>query len=390
MNLIQRYIFRKTLGAVVLISMSLGLMIWLSQALREFSIVTLNGQALTTFLELSAFLLPVLVAVIVPVTVMIGVIYALSAMNTDSELVIINAAGTPQWTILKPTLLAATLAALLVWSMTLYISPAASRSWTLLMTSIRGDVIANLVHEGTFVQIAPGLTFHMRSRNRDGSFNGVFVSDYRDPDESNTYLAERGTVIENALGTFMIMNNGTIQQRSKTRQSIQLIEFTSYAFDLSSFTATGSAAAISPNERTTAYLFNPDPDDPVYRNHPGSFAAELTDRFVSPLYCLVFALVPLLYLGHAQSNRQSRTAHIVTAAAIGMAFRIAPYFLPTADSVAARIAAYAFPLALIVTMSVMYLRGVQLSPPARLVAAGEFVFARAGSLLRGRSRAVAH
>ena len=98
------------------------------------------------------------------------------------------------------------------------------------------------------------------------------------------------------------MSNGTIQQRSKVDQSISMIEFSSYAFDLSSFTSTGAVPTLKPMERPTAYLLNPDPDDPYFREFPGKFRAELHDRLTAPLYCFLFALVPLLFLGQAQSD----------------------------------------------------------------------------------------
>ena len=91
----------------MLTSLALGMMVWLSQALREFDLVTVDGQAPADLPRgRRVLLLPVLVAVIVPVSAMIAVLYAFATMNTDSELVIINAAGARQSTIVKPTLLA--------------------------------------------------------------------------------------------------------------------------------------------------------------------------------------------------------------------------------------------------------------------------------------------
>ena len=59
-KLIERYIFRRMLSAMVLSFIALSAMFWLSQALRQFNLVTDQGQALSTFLQLSAYLLPIL------------------------------------------------------------------------------------------------------------------------------------------------------------------------------------------------------------------------------------------------------------------------------------------------------------------------------------------
>ena len=54
----------------------------------------------------------------------------------------------------------------------------------------------------------------MRSRNTDGSL-AAFSSRRPPRGGQSTYLAEKGAIIKNPLGLFLIMSNGTIQQRSK-------------------------------------------------------------------------------------------------------------------------------------------------------------------------------
>lgn len=389
MNLIERYIFRRIVSATVLTFIALGAMVWLSQALRQFDLVTANGQAVSTFFQVSALLVPVLVAVVFPVALMIAVIYTFNSLNTDSELVVINASGARQKSLVKPVLLVGLIATLIVGSMTLYFAPLALRSWQVLITNVRGNIITSFMREGGFIALTPKLTFHMRSRNQDGSLRGIFVSDDREPDKTVAYLAERGAILDNPLGLFLIMSNGTIQQRSKLDQSISMIEFTSYAFDLSSFTSTGAVPTLKPAERPTAYLLNPDPADPYFREFPAKFRAELHDRLTAPLYCFLFALIPLLFLSQAQSTRQSRTASIAAAVLLTVAVRAIPVFLPAETSTVAAIAMYAVPLGLTVLATWLVLAGVQFRPPDWIVSFGERLYARASGLMGGRAAAAA-
>lgn len=381
MNLIQRYIFRKVAGATLMTFIALGTMVWLSQALRQFDLVTANGQAIMTFIQVSALLVPVLVTVVFPVALMIAVIYTFNTLTSDSELVVINASGARQSVVLRPVFTIALISTLIVASMTLYFSPLALRSWTTLITNVRGNIITQFMREGAFTPLAPGLTFHMHNRNTDGSLRGIFVADSREGDKISTYLAEKGAVIENPLGLFLIMNNGTIQQRSKIDNSISMIEFSSYAFDLSSFASASETPTLRPMERPTGYLFRPDPDDPYFRQSPGKFRAELLDRLTAPLYCFIFALVPLLFLGQATSTRQTRTPSIAAAVLLTIAIRSIPIFLNAETSMTAVLMMWAVPIALSVIIAAMVLGGIQLRPPERLVALGEGFFARASGLV---------
>jgi lipopolysaccharide export system permease protein len=387
MKLIERYIFRKIVSATALTFIALGAMVWLSQALRQFDLVTANGQAISTFLTVSALLVPVLVVVVFPVALLIAVIYTFNSLNSDSELVVINASGARQFALLKPVLLIGAIATVVLWTMTLYFSPLALRSFTELLTNVRGNIISQFMREGAFMHLADGLSFHMRDRNPDGSLGGIFVSDDREPDKTMTYLAEKGALLENPLGLFLIMSNGTIQQRDKKDASISMIEFSSYAFDLSSFSAgNGQAPSLKPMERPTRYLLNPDPEDPFFRQAPGQFRAEFHDRVTAPLYCFLFALVPLLFLGQAESARQSRTASITAAVVLVTAIRAIPVFLPVQTSVIAQIALYVIPIGGTLLVVGLFLSGVQLRPPERIVVFVENIYARASGLMGVRAQ----
>lgn len=389
MNLLERYIFRKVAGATALTFMALGAMVWLSQALRQFDLVTANGQAIGTFLHVSLLLVPVLVSIVFPVALMIAVLYTFNTMNNESELVVINASGASLKTLLKPVLLIGFIASLIVASMTLYFSPLSFRTWQVLITNVRGNIVTQFMREGTFMSLAPGLTFHMRSRNADGTLEGIFVADNREEGKSTTYIAERGALLDNPLGLFMVMTNGTIQQRNAADQSISMIEFSSYAFDLSSFTAGGDEPVVKPNERPTTYLFNPDPDDPFVRDTPGKMRAEINERFTTPLYCFIFVLIPMMFLGQATSARQSRSANIAAAVLLATAIRAVPVFLPAETSLMAAIAQYVIPIGFSVLFVALYLLGVQFRPPERLVGFIERMFARASGLMGGRAKQAA-
>ena len=83
MKLIERYIFRRMASALALTFVALGMMVWLSQAVRQFNLVTANGQSVWTFLHVSFYLVPVLVTIVLPVAALIAVIYTLTNLNGE-------------------------------------------------------------------------------------------------------------------------------------------------------------------------------------------------------------------------------------------------------------------------------------------------------------------
>src|SRR5499427_3176179 len=114
MGKIDRYVFRTSFGAFVLILVSLTAIIWVTQALRDIDLITGQGQTVLVFIGLTGLFIPLLVLVIAPVALMIAIAYTLNKLNTDSEIVVLNAAGMAPWRLFRPFLLVAIVVALLV------------------------------------------------------------------------------------------------------------------------------------------------------------------------------------------------------------------------------------------------------------------------------------
>jgi lipopolysaccharide export system permease protein len=310
MNLLERYILKRLVGALTVTFISLSAAVWVTQALRQFDLVTVRGQSLLTFLVASSFLLPLLLMVVMPVALLIAITFTLNSLNNDSELAIINASGARQRVLLKPIAVTALGAMLIVAVCSLYLTPLALRQARSLLEQVNADVLGQFIREGQFLPLGQGVTLHIKRRNTDGTLESIFVSDRRDEEEWTTYLARRGQLSDTALGRFLFMEDGVIHRESASGESSSLIEFAAYAFDLTTFGQRSAQVTYRPSERPTSYLFNPDPEDPIYQDNPDRFVTELHTRLSMPLYVLMFAFIPLAFLGQAHSTRGPRAASI--------------------------------------------------------------------------------
>ncbi len=89
MTSIDKYIFRTAFGAFALILISLTMLIWVTQALREIDLMTNQGQAILIFIGMTGLLIPVLVLIIAPIALMVAITYTLNKLNADSEMIVI-------------------------------------------------------------------------------------------------------------------------------------------------------------------------------------------------------------------------------------------------------------------------------------------------------------
>ncbi|HEX2537471.1 MAG TPA: LPS export ABC transporter permease LptF [Pseudolabrys sp.] len=315
MGSISRYIFRTTFGAFLVVLVSLTLLIWVTQALRDVDIMTNQGQTVLVFVGITGLIIPLLVLVIAPIALLIAVAHTLNKMSTDSEIIVMNAAGMSPWLLFRAFMNVAIVVAILVTSISAYFAPKGLRMLRDWLTEVQANVVSTIVQPGRFTSLQSGVTIRIRERRPNGQLVGIMLDDRRNVKERLTVLAETGDLIDNANGTFLVLQNGVVQRREPERKEPALVVFDRYAFDLSQFSGGASAIKYSIRERYLWQLMFPDPKDPMYVEQPGPFRAELHDRLIAPFYPLAFVVIAFAYLGAPRTTRQSRTMSMLGAIA---------------------------------------------------------------------------
>ncbi|RVD55813.1 LPS export ABC transporter permease LptF [Mesorhizobium sp. M2D.F.Ca.ET.185.01.1.1] len=325
MKVVERYIMRRALTMFLAALVWTLAIVWTTQVLAKIDLVTDNGQSALTFFEVAALIIPSIIPIVVPFALVVAVAQTLSAMNTDSELAVLSAAGASRWTIARPILLLAIAACAFSFIVDNAIDPYARQKNRQLVAASRADLVSLIIQEGTFRKIDEGLYLQVGERLPGNRLGGIFVADSREEGASLTYYAKSGSIVEKGDEKVLMMNDGVINRKSVTGD-LSVIRFTSYAFDLSAFMSAANDITLLPKDRTTAYLLNPDPNDKMFQREPGSYWAELNQRFAEWSYSLVFALIALAVAGDARSHREARINPLITAIAVALFVRWLGFF----------------------------------------------------------------
>ena len=325
MSLFSRYVFRQVANAFVIILVTLTTIVWLATALKQLDLIVSQGQGFVLFLKMTFLTLPSLMALIAPNAMLMASLYTLDRMNGDSELIVMTAAGAPIWRIGAPFVLLASMVCVVILICNLWVMPASMRALRALITQVRTDVISQVLQPGRFSSTEPGLTFHIRDRSPTGDLLGLLVHDERDDKQPMSYLADRGRIISNDDGAYLVMFDGHVH-RYETKspdQGVQIVAFDQYVLNISELNAkdTGSKE-LRPRERYLGELLNPDPKLLKAKGAVGQLRTELHDRFSTPFYPLLFAFLAVAILGHARTTRESRWAQILIAAGIAVGLRV--------------------------------------------------------------------
>ncbi|MBN9586775.1 MAG: LPS export ABC transporter permease LptF [Afipia sp. 62-7] len=379
MSAIDRYIVRSVLLSFLMVLVSLTGVIWITQALRGIDLMTGQGQSILVFLGVTGLAIPLLAMIIAPLALLIAIMHTLNRLATDSEIIVMNAAGLSPARFLRPFLIATCIVSILVAYLSIQLTPQCLRALRKWQTEIGADVLTNILRPGEFQRLGP-LTIRIQGRQPGGLLIGIFIDDQRNPAERISILADRGTVQRTERGAFLILQDGNLQRFETGKRDPALVAFNSYAFDLSQFANSSQATIMyGPRERALGDLISPSPDDPIFKKVPGEFRSELNDRVFAPLYPLTFALLAFAFLGAPRTTRQNRNFAIALLILGILVVRIAGFALSTI-AVANPVAIYLQYL-LLAAVSLgsfwMILRGFIIDAPTGLLTGVQNLFNRA-------------
>ncbi|MEW6323761.1 MAG: LptF/LptG family permease [Nitrospirota bacterium] len=314
--------FGLTLGVFLLI-------LTMQQGLRLMEWIVARGVGTEAVAKLLLYLLPLMLVLALPVATLIASASAFNRLAGDRELLALWALGVSPWRLLRPVVLFAGGVALAASVLLNVGEPISGESLREFAVNLLGQEHAAIViEEGRFQPLEGGLILYVKAAPRPAEFDGVFVFDYRNPDDPQFAVANRGVIEVNRVTQRLelTLQQGSLHRKPEPGGPYQRIFFDRYLrrIDLSNLIRTPLAeqrdiAAIKYQLRTGG---------PVQPAELGRLAT-YEGYHALPAACLLLAVLGLP-LGLV-SSRGGRFGGF----AAGLAALLAYYLLMTAaDAVA--------------------------------------------------------
>ena len=306
MGSIDRYIFRHTLGAFLLVLVSLTSLIWVTQALRDIDLMTSQGQSILVFIGITGLVIPQLVLVIAPVALVIAVAHVLNKLATNSEIIVMNAAGMSPWRLFRPFFFASSSSRCWSRSSAPMLSPKCLRELRRWATEVRADLVTNIVQPGRFITIetGPGVPPARTAGQRPAARHLPRRSPQpagKDHRSSRRRAKSSKTNRAHSSSWSTAACSGT----RRTQRDPNIVKFERYAFDLSQFSnPTQSKMLVGARTVSVGTRSRPPPTIPVSSRTPTASVAELHDRLIAPFYPIAFATIAFAWLGAPSTTRQ--------------------------------------------------------------------------------------
>jgi LPS export ABC transporter permease LptG len=185
MSILTRYVLKEMLGPTAL-GFSFYTSIILMQKLFDMAgLIIKRSLSAAAVGKLLVFLLPHIIVLTVPMSLLFGILIAIGRLSSDSEIVAMRALGISTRTIYRPVFFFSFVMFLLNLYLINYVMPEGNRQFVALQAELSTSAAENIVKPRVFHDQYENLMIYVNDVDQStGQWKGVFVADSRS-DESN-------------------------------------------------------------------------------------------------------------------------------------------------------------------------------------------------------------
>lgn len=298
----------KSQFAVFLVFMSIFLSQSFVRVLAEASEGKIPGYLVATIIGLR---FPQLSAVILPLSVFLGVMLAYGRIYADHEMSVLKATGISEWYVTRVTLLFAFFVAIIGGSITLYLAPMALEYEYQAKENAASDGVFATLSPGRFQKAGSGdsvIFVHDYSKDKT-QMQKVFVAQSGEKGVESVVYAHTGELIEHESGQQDLILTGGQRYYLKPNHAAQRLTFSNYEILMED-------QAVEKRRRNYAAKSTSE----LMKSNDIEAIAELQWRFAIPLTIPILAMiaVPL----SSVNPRQGRFGKIVPGLALFFGYYI--------------------------------------------------------------------
>tara|TARA_Y100000591_G_C21824609_1_gene695846 strand:- start:806 stop:1915 length:1110 start_codon:yes stop_codon:yes gene_type:complete len=296
-KLIFRKINKDTLYLFLLLSLSLGLIVWTIQAVNYLDYVTQDGHGLETYLLYSIYNFPKIINRLIPFVFFVSLFLILTNYETKNELLIFWTNGVTKVKFANRLIFISIILLIIQIIIGGFISPYFQLKSRTLLKESNIDFFSSLVKEGKFINAVKGLTIFIDKKNFDGSFNNIFIDDSSKQNTKMTY-ASKGSILDKNRSKVFRLYDGKVINKNKNK--INVFAFDRIDINLSDYSTntmlTPKIQETSSKNLISCYITHfYKQKDTVSRNCDTSIIKEIKQevfkRFYKPIYIPILAIV---------------------------------------------------------------------------------------------------
>ena len=301
--LFQKFL-KDTTETFIIISISIGLIVWVMQAVSFLDFITEDGHGLYVYFYYTGLNFPKIVHRILPFVFFISLFYQISQYEQKNELLIFWTHGVNKINFLNILIIYSFIVLLFQIFLGSYLSPISQNKAKSFIRNSNIDFFPNLIKEGKFIDTVSGLTIFIGAKDERGNYKNIFLNDNVGnvmDDRSQVIYAKKGFLVDSNNNRYFKLTDGKMINNEKGK--VTNFTFDTINFNLNRYeskTTTYPKIQESSNKDLISCLYY------KHKNQLSKFKAEFLDcndsilgnikqellkRFYKPIYIPLIALI---------------------------------------------------------------------------------------------------
>ena len=305
----KKLIFRRfsidIAGFFLLAVISIGLIVWIIQAVNYLDFVSEDGHSLKVYFMYSVLSLPKIVGKLTIFVFFISVFFIISKYEDKNEMIVFWTSGVKKIEFINNLFKISILLLVFQLLFNLFLIPKSQDSARSFLRNSEIDFFPFLIKSKKFIDTVSDLTIFIDSKDNNGIFENIYIQDNSDNKKTQVVLAQKGLLGKKNDNIFLILYSGKILNIDSKKTSI--VNFEKTEFNLSRFSTKTILFPKIQEQKTTNllqclnsyYKYNKIYNTRLFRceaNVIDSVSREMYKRLVSPFYILIVSLIASLLI----------------------------------------------------------------------------------------------
>ena len=241
-KLLFAHFLKDTFFFFLLMTLSLGLIVWVIQAVNYLDFITEDGHSFKVYLSYTLFNFPKIIHRILPFIFFVSLFYQINRYELKNELIIFWTTGISRFQFSKIIMGFSLIFLIFQIIIGAYLSPNSQDKARNFIRNSNIDFFPSLFQEGKFIDVVKNLTIFIKSEEPKGVFNNIYLKeiDKRNSSISKVVYAKRGFIKELENKKYLELSDGSVINIAGSKNnnfSLEKIDFnlTQYGSKSTSF-----------------------------------------------------------------------------------------------------------------------------------------------------------
>ena len=284
---------------------SIGLIVWIIQAVNYLDFVSEDGHSLKVYFMYSVLSLPKIVGKLTIFVFFISVFFIVAKYEDKNEMIIFWTSGVKKIEFINNLFKISILLLFFQLLFNLFLIPKSQDSARSFLRNSEIDFFPFLIKSKKFIDTVSDLTIFIDNKDNNGVFENIYIQDNSNNKKTQIVMAKKGLLGKKSDNIYLILYSGKILNIDSKKTSI--VNFEKTEFNLSKF-STKSILFPKIQEQKTAnllqclnsyYKYKKTYNTRLFRCEESvidSVSKEMYRRLITPFYILIVGLIASLLI----------------------------------------------------------------------------------------------